>query len=181
MKLLARSAPGGTKKPCAEETDDLFQAERGSEVRQLLQHYFEVNPRNEDLDISANLGPGGVGAPAGRITVADWNNDDANIGRVRIQAKQGLVLYLGAYEVSRSAGSLDLSSTVVVVKKGGVQVGFLPRGKFERRVFLDRDDVLELAIKNTSGAPIVYDYRVEGFARRAGIPVMQPDRSQGRS
>lgn len=155
---------------------DLYEAERGSEVRQLLQHYFEVNPRNEDLDITANAAPDGAGAPAGRKLVANGATE-----RIRIAVKPGLVLYIGRIAVRRADGSLDLSSTTVSVRKGGLKVGFIPESRYERRIFLDRDDTLEIAITNASGGDLTYEYSVDGFARRAGIPVMQPDRSGGRS
>lgn len=157
-------------------TGDLYEAEQGSEVRQLLQHFFEVNPRNEDLDITANAAPDGAGAPSGRVPV---NNGATE--RVRITAKRGLVLYIGRIAVRRADGSLDLSSTTVKARLSGKQIGFVPETKYERRIFLDRDDTLEIEITNASGGALTYEYVVEGFARRSGIPVMQPDRSGGRS
>jgi hypothetical protein len=156
--------------------DDLFKAQQGTEVRQLLQHFFDVHPRNEDLDISANADRLGNNAPAGRVSILAGAT-----ASVKIRSRPGFVLYMDRVRVARSDGNVDLSLTTVQVLKQGIQVGFLPDTRFRRRAFLDRDDLLVINITNGTAGTLSYDYSVEGFARRAGIPEMQPNRSGGRS
>jgi hypothetical protein len=172
-------APG--QAACEEEAsqdlrDDLFQAAKEEVASQILQHFFEVEPRNEDLDISSNAARDGTGAPCGRVSI----NAGATT-RVQISAKRGQVLYIGRGFVKRADGSLDLSLVTVAFIKKGIQVGFLPEVNFERRIFLDRDDMFEIVITNGTAGTLVFNYGLEGFARRAGIPVLQPDRKEGRS